>query len=170
MPGAPRSSDGRFHNLDGSGAQPPGAVFRWAVLERLAGRRRRSPATAQVPSVAPDRALIATPATAPRITWLGHASFLVQLDGASVLIDPIFSERIAGLIRRNVPPPLAARSLRFRRDGRVVTSWRRSGSNGMGGSAAAWRVDPLGRLSPQSTTSRAPGRTAPCHCADWLTR
>jgi len=111
MPGAPRAPDGRFHNLDGSGAQPPGAVFRWAVLDRLAGRRRRTPATGQVPSVAADRALIATSATAPRITWLGHASCLVQLDGASVLIDPIFSERIAGLIRRNVPAPLSASEL-----------------------------------------------------------
>ena len=81
------------------------------MMDRFTGRRRRSPARALVPTVAPDRALIATRATAPRITWLGHASFLVQLDGVSVLIDPIFSERIAGLIRRNVPAPLSAAEL-----------------------------------------------------------
>src|SRR5205823_9529857 len=111
MSSAPRDSGGRFRNLDGSGAHPPGVVFRWAVLDRLAGRRRRSPARMGVPCVAPDRALLATPASRPRITWLGHASFLVQLDGVSVLIDPIFSERIAGLIRRNVPAPLSAAEL-----------------------------------------------------------
>src|SRR5256714_8079342 len=108
---APRDSRGRFRNLDGSGPHLAGAVFRWAVLDRLAGRRRRSPARAEVPVVAPDRALLATPASRPRITWLGHASFLVQLDGASLLIDPVFSDRIAGLIRRNIPAPLSATEL-----------------------------------------------------------
>ena len=120
MPSAPRSSDDRFRNLDGSGAHPLSAVFRWAVLDRLAGRRRRSPAGAEVPVAVPDRVLIGTPAAAPRVTWLGHASFLVQLDGASVLIDPIFSERIAGFIRRNVPAPLSPRELPHI-DGTLVT-------------------------------------------------
>ena len=111
MPTAPRDSSGRFRNLDGTGPTPASAVFRWAVLDQLAGRRRRSPARAEVPAVAPDRALLATPASRPRITWLGHASFLVQLDGASMLIDPVFSDRLAGFIRRNVPPPLPAAQL-----------------------------------------------------------
>jgi L-ascorbate metabolism protein UlaG (beta-lactamase superfamily) len=111
MASAPLDSRRRFRNLDGSGPHPPGAVFRWAVLDRLAGRRRRSPASAQVPVIAPDRALLAMAASRPRITWLGHASFLVQLDGASLLIDPVFSDRIASLIPRNVPAPLPARDL-----------------------------------------------------------
>src|SRR6267378_1691739 len=55
MPSAPRDPGGRFRNLDGTGAHPPGALFRWAVLDPLAGRRRRSPARAEVPSVVPDR-------------------------------------------------------------------------------------------------------------------
>ena len=108
---APRDSRGRFRNLDGSGPKPFGDIFRWAVLDQLAGRRRRSPSRAEVPSVAPDRALLAPPASRPRITWLGHASFLVQLDGASLLIDPVFSDRIGGLIGRNVPAPLSAGDL-----------------------------------------------------------
>jgi hypothetical protein len=99
----------RFANLDGSGPLPGGMVFRWAVLDRLAGRRRKSPPTAAVPVVAPDLRRIAQP-PAPgdpaRITWLGHASWLVQLDGASLLIDPIFGERISYVIRRNVPAPV----------------------------------------------------------------
>ena len=64
-----------------------------------------------MPAVSPDRALIATAASRPRITWLGHASFLLQLDGASVLVDPVFSMRIAGFIRRNVPAPLSVSEL-----------------------------------------------------------
>jgi L-ascorbate metabolism protein UlaG (beta-lactamase superfamily) len=99
----------RFANLDGSGPNPASMVLRWAVVDRLTGRRRKSPLTAAVPAVVPDLARLATP-TAPggpaRITWLGHASWLVQLDGASLLIDPIFGERISYVIPRNVPAPL----------------------------------------------------------------
>src|SRR6267143_1480915 len=99
----------RFANLDGSGPNAGRMVFRWAVLDRLNGRRRRTPPTAAVPAVAPDPALLATapaPGEPARITWLGHASWLVQLDGASLLIDPVFGERVSYLIPRNVPAPL----------------------------------------------------------------
>src|SRR6267378_3606928 len=70
----------RFANLDGSGPNAGRMVFRWAVLDRLNGRRRRTPPTAAVPAVAPDPALLATapaPGEPARITWLGHASWLV---------------------------------------------------------------------------------------------
>src|SRR2546430_15002542 len=84
-------------------------VLRWAVLDRIRGRRRRSPATAAVPSVVPDVERLRIPPAAGqpgRITWLGHASWLVQLDGTSLLIDPVFGERISYVIRRNGPAPL----------------------------------------------------------------
>ena len=29
----------------------------------------------------------------PTLTWIGHASFLIQLAGVNVLVDPQFSER-----------------------------------------------------------------------------
>src|SRR5258705_1478997 len=99
----------RFANLDGSGPNAGRMVFRWAVLDRLNGRRRRTPPTAAVPALAPDPALLATapaPGEPARITWLGHASWLWQLDGASLLVDPVFGERISYLIPRNAPAPL----------------------------------------------------------------
>ena len=34
-----------------------------------------------------DHALLATPGAEPRLTWLGHASILLQLDGQNILID-----------------------------------------------------------------------------------
>lgn len=107
-------SDRRFTNLDGSGPNAGSMVFRWAVLDRLAGRRRRSPPTATVPTAVPDPALLSAPPgprEPARITWLGHASWLVQLDGASLLIDPVLGERIAGRIRRNVAAPLGPAQL-----------------------------------------------------------
>src|SRR2546423_1256388 len=102
----PRDREGRFVNLDGSGPHKAAEVLRWAVLDKLTGRRRKSEDASGAPVVAPDPPLLATAATAPRITWLGNASSLVQIDGESIAIDPIFAERTGGFIRRKVPVPL----------------------------------------------------------------
>jgi len=107
----PRDREGRFVNLDGSGPHKAAEVLRWAVVDKLTGRRRKADDASGAPVVEPDRALLAAPANAPRITWLGHASFLVQIDGASIAIDPIFAERIGGFIRRKVAVPLKAADL-----------------------------------------------------------
>ena len=103
----PRDASGRFLNLDGTGPPELGAVLRWAVWDRIAGRRRRSPDRAPVPRVEPDLARLARPpgpGEPARVTWLGHASFLVQLEGVSLLVDPALLPSIAGGIERNVPP------------------------------------------------------------------
>jgi L-ascorbate metabolism protein UlaG (beta-lactamase superfamily) len=45
-----------------------------------------------------DPAQLATPpSTGLRITWLGHSTSLIELDGARVLTDPVWSERISPL-------------------------------------------------------------------------
>ena len=49
-------------------------------------------ASSPTPSVQADLALLKTP-TAPTVTWIGHATALVQANGLNVLVDPIFSER-----------------------------------------------------------------------------
>lgn len=109
----PRDAEGRFVNLDGSGPKGLGAVLKWSVLDRLTGKRRSAPDRAPVPAVAPDLARLAVP-PAPgegaRVTWLGHASFLVQLDGVSLLVDPVLGEKVV-TVRRNVPPGLTAEQL-----------------------------------------------------------
>ncbi len=104
----------RFRNLDGTAPVPFTDVLRWAVVDRIRGRRRVSPAGADVPRIAPDLAVLATPPAAgegARLTWLGHASWLVQLDGVSLLVDPVLGDRIPGFIRRNVPPGVPVEQL-----------------------------------------------------------
>ncbi|HZZ84208.1 MAG TPA: MBL fold metallo-hydrolase [Anaeromyxobacteraceae bacterium] len=101
----PRDARGRFVNLDGSGPPQFSRIFRWAVVDRLLGRRRRSPARAAVPHRAVDLARVALP-PAPgelaRLSWLGHAGFLLQLDGVSLLIDPVLTDR-PRFLDRNAP-------------------------------------------------------------------
>lgn len=80
------------------------AIFRWGVLDRISGRRRVEPPGRPAPSVAPDHALLADCSGPPRLTWIGHASFLGALGGATFLIDPIFSHRAGMSYRRHIPP------------------------------------------------------------------
>ncbi len=58
-----------------------------------------------------DAAVYATePRSGLRVTWFGHSSLLVELDGARVLIDPIWEQRASPLQRlgpkRFFPPTL----------------------------------------------------------------
>jgi L-ascorbate metabolism protein UlaG (beta-lactamase superfamily) len=110
----PRDGLGRFVNLDGSGPKGFAAVLKWSVLDRIAGRRRKSPDRAPVPTVAPDLSRLATPpgpGEGARITWIGHATFLVQLDGVSLLTDPMLVDKVAGVVPRNVPPGIPLEKL-----------------------------------------------------------
>lgn len=57
-----------------------------------------------------DPSAMATgPAHGCRVTWLGHASFLIQTAGKNLLVDPVFSNHCAPLpfpsLRRKVEPP-----------------------------------------------------------------
>jgi L-ascorbate metabolism protein UlaG (beta-lactamase superfamily) len=64
--------------------------------------------------MAPDLEALRHPPTAgqgARLTWVGHASWLVQLDGISLLIDPIFSDSIGPGVRRHVPPAIGSANL-----------------------------------------------------------
>jgi L-ascorbate metabolism protein UlaG (beta-lactamase superfamily) len=66
----------------------------------------RTPRTGvPVPFVANDGSLLRG-AAHDTLTWIGHASFLLQMGGRSVLIDPVLSDALSGVVRRNVPPGL----------------------------------------------------------------
>ncbi|HEV7753471.1 MAG TPA: MBL fold metallo-hydrolase [Baekduia sp.] len=47
---------------------------------------------------------LAEPATTARLTWLGHATVLIEVAGARLLTDPVLRGRVAHLVRR-VPVP-----------------------------------------------------------------
>ena len=64
------------------------------------------------PVAAPDPAALSLN---PGLTWIGHASFLVRMDGTTFLTDPMFSQRASPLSfagpPRLVPPGLALDTL-----------------------------------------------------------
>jgi L-ascorbate metabolism protein UlaG (beta-lactamase superfamily) len=75
----------RFFNPSGANGQPT-----WKVPRMLLTRRRPWPA--EVP-VQPRRPLSPQGADDVIVTFIGHATFLIQAQGGSVLTDPIYSRR-----------------------------------------------------------------------------
>jgi N-acyl-phosphatidylethanolamine-hydrolysing phospholipase D len=105
--------DGRFRNPWPGPQAPPGGLagFRWA-WERFRNGVPPDPAPETIPRAVPDPALPRLPAgvNEVRITWIGHASFLIQLPGLNLLTDPVLGERASPVPwagpRRFTPPGL----------------------------------------------------------------
>ncbi|MFX8453408.1 hypothetical protein ABTL48_20655, partial [Acinetobacter baumannii] len=64
----------------------------------------------QFPVVKPDLAWLKANHGSPSVTWIGHATALVQLGGKNVLTDPMFSQRASPFSfigpSRKVPLPV----------------------------------------------------------------
>ncbi len=87
--GSPQFRDGVFRNRAKPKPVPPGAM-RDAAKDMLRGDALRKPAGA-IPVVAPEPPTD----TGLHLTWYGHATALVEIDGARVLIDPVWSDRVS---------------------------------------------------------------------------
>ncbi|MBX3174732.1 MAG: MBL fold metallo-hydrolase [Gemmatimonadaceae bacterium] len=105
----PRS--GRFRN-----ALPVRQPNPFAVLRALFTERFVTAPEQPVPIERRARADFAVaPAHGVRVTWLGHATLLIEVEGVRVLTDPVWAERAsisqAFGPRRFFPPPLALDAL-----------------------------------------------------------
>jgi N-acyl-phosphatidylethanolamine-hydrolysing phospholipase D len=69
-----------------------------------------NPRSVDLPRVANDGAALRDNRAAPTLTWVGHSTLLVQLDGVNVLTDPHWSPRASPVSfagpRRVMPPGL----------------------------------------------------------------
>jgi L-ascorbate metabolism protein UlaG (beta-lactamase superfamily) len=97
----------RFSERATRPARGPIDLLRWNVIDRITGRSRRDRTPFRPPVREGDAAALADPG----VTWIGHASFVARLGGRLVATDPMFSMRMAGALRRTVPPGVALESL-----------------------------------------------------------
>jgi len=102
----------RFRNLEPPfEPQPLSAMLKWAVGDRLLGKRRKTPSRyLEMKIVEPDRALIAS--GAPALTWVGHATWMIRLGGQTILTDPVWSDSLGPGITRNVRPGIGLEETR----------------------------------------------------------
>ena len=93
-----------FRNLD--------PRYDYTILGRTVSLLRRAfqrePARGALPlSVPNDGAALRANGSRPTVTWIGHATLLVQLDGVNILTDPIWSDHAGpfGIGPRRLVPP-----------------------------------------------------------------
>jgi L-ascorbate metabolism protein UlaG (beta-lactamase superfamily) len=86
---SPQFNDGAFTNREPTHVTLRTDDERHRMREFFFDRQVRKPKTA-IPIV---RSAPSTPTGSLNITWYGHASSLVEIDGAAVLFDPIWSDR-----------------------------------------------------------------------------
>ncbi len=113
-PARPHHRPQGFQNIDRAAWMPraSGDFFRWQ-RER---RQLSIPAPlADLSPVTPDLAFIRANRSAFAVTWIGHATALVQLAGVNVLTDPVFSDTASPVPwfgpRRWQPPGVALTDL-----------------------------------------------------------
>jgi L-ascorbate metabolism protein UlaG (beta-lactamase superfamily) len=103
----PHQRNGRFYNYEG---EPSHGFMYHTVriwLRSLFHQKKES-------LIQPDQWKIAASvpkiSMQPRITWIGHSTFLIQINGANILTDPIFGN-VSPFFRRLAAPALSIEKL-----------------------------------------------------------
>ena len=101
-----------FSNPSGTDVRVDG-LARW-TFQRLRDRLPHPPRD-PLANIAPDLAFLHANKTVPSLTWIGHASLLLQVGGKNILIDPVFSRRVSPVSfagpKRHQPPGLTVDQL-----------------------------------------------------------
>ena len=98
VPGRERSPSSPHHTARGfrntnPTFRPPSFWTRTAYLLRRSWSTTWAPRSTHFPREDNDGQLLRENQTVPTVTWIGHSTLLVQLDGVNLLTDPIWSER-----------------------------------------------------------------------------
>ncbi|MDB4917202.1 MAG: fold metallo-hydrolase [Gemmatimonadetes bacterium] len=90
--GSPNYRDGTFQNPVKSSTMLSGSLME-SLKRQFLGKEERVP-HGHVPVVTLSRgAFDIPPASGLRVTWMGHSSVLIEIDGSRVLVDPVWGKR-----------------------------------------------------------------------------
>src|SRR5262245_18797127 len=87
LPGQPHHVEGGFRNIDPD-FHRPSSWTRWSFVVRRLWTSSIAPRAFDAPRIANDGAALRSGLVNPSVTWVGHATLLVQLDGLNFLTDP----------------------------------------------------------------------------------
>jgi len=98
----------RYENTDKSAAL---ATFKDLLQWRKERKGKKKDLSFQVPLVDhTEAAFLQSNRTIPTITWIGHSTFLIQLNGLNILTDPVWANRL-GTDKRLTPAGLSIKEL-----------------------------------------------------------
>lgn len=110
MKQSPRYGEDGFENY-----LPEAPMQLWKILKASLGKENTVPEE-PIDVLTLDRsAFEVPPESGLRITWLGHSSFIVEIDGVTLLVDPVWGERTSPFSwlgpKRWYAPPLPLEEL-----------------------------------------------------------
>jgi len=86
-------------------------IFRWLVLDKITGKRPQHPDHYRFTKTENNGKWLRENHAQFSVTWVGHSTLLIQIDGLNILTDPIWSERASPLSfagpKRAVPPGIS---------------------------------------------------------------
>ena len=111
---SPHYRDGVFVNLEPASFNLDAEEQRNILVQLISGRALGRPA-ADIPLITPEPRTFDAPAGRVAVSWFGHSTALLEIDGYRVLTDPVWSERcspsdVVGPGRMH-PPPVPLESL-----------------------------------------------------------
>lgn len=86
----------------------------WNTLKNFFWEKENAKPKEKLPEVSPDLAQFLAPSPQAKMIWLGHSTFLMNMQQTTVLVDPVFSKTAAPvnfMIRRFQKPVLALKDL-----------------------------------------------------------
>ena len=103
------------HLADGTFVNTNGAAISISMGELIKWRR----AAPNLEPLALSSAMVNTAALAypesTQLTWIGHSTFLIQMDGLNILTDPVFSDHASPVSfagpKRTTPPAISVEQL-----------------------------------------------------------
>lgn len=106
---APHQEGGVFFNPWGRWQRPGfDRLLKWKLSKNaFSAARRRAP---ELPVVRDALGAWGALPEGARVMWLGHATVLVEIDGVTLIIDPVFG-RVNGVLPRAAPMPVTVEQL-----------------------------------------------------------
>jgi N-acyl-phosphatidylethanolamine-hydrolysing phospholipase D len=98
---------GRFDDRATQPARGPADMFKWKVLRRSDPRPDDFATLDAIRPGTRDGGAAALASGDPVAVWIGHATWALRLGGKLIVIDPVWSKALSGVVPRLVPPGVA---------------------------------------------------------------